>query len=64
MKCPECGDPKLQYDVSHSKRSRTDRLAGKHLEARTDFHATCKACGWKGEIGKQEEPQGDEKNEV
>lgn len=52
MNCPNCGNTKATYDVSHSKRSHADRLSRKASEARTDFHATCKKCGWKGEIGK------------
>jgi len=50
MKCPQCGNPKVAYKVSHSKRSRETRIAGKQNEARTDFTVECDKCGFKGEI--------------
>jgi len=53
MKCPQCGNPRIAYNVSQSKRTREERLAGKSTNVRKDFHAKCKKCGWEGEIGNE-----------
>lgn len=57
MKCPQCGSSKIAYDVNRSKLSKKAKAeAYRHIEgiakseSRTDFHATCKECGYKGEI--------------
>lgn len=57
MKCPNCGNSKITYDVNRSKLSKKTKAdAYRHVEeiqkaeGRTDFHATCKKCGWRGEI--------------
>jgi len=47
MKCPKCGDNKLQYKVQRK------RLTGVHEKPkpRTDFTVKkCKRCGFEGEV--------------
>ena len=55
MRCPNCGNQKLAYDVSrsqyqkHSSHGKTFTET-KAPEPRTDFNATCKKCKWHGII--------------
>jgi len=52
MKCPKCGREGAKYSKSRRRlwKGRSSVSKGANTDARTDFTAECKKCGWRGTI--------------
>lgn len=47
MKCPRCKDPRIRY-VQGLKRGVKNPSLDRRTQVRTNFHASCKKCGFMG----------------
>lgn len=53
MKCPGCNEEGCKYDESWKDRANKltkEKRAKEGPKWRKNFNASCKKCGWKGEI--------------